>query len=270
MGESRNLVIDECWTTDDMTRVRSGADKVLNLKPDAILVAGRRAVAALQERTRVVPVVFAAIGDPVESGLVASLAHPGGNFTGFTLYDSSSIMGKLLEMLKQMAPSVTHVGLIYNPDNPGTVVLARSFETAAPALGIRAKLAPIHSTGEIERIIESIAREPNGGLVFPADVTVFIHRDFINRLVARHRLPAIYSDPALVASGGLMFFGTDRIDLFRRAAGYVDRILRGEKPSDLPVETPTKYQLVINLKTAKALGVTIPDKMLALADEVIE
>jgi putative ABC transport system substrate-binding protein len=227
-------------------------------------------VAVLQERTRVVPVVFAAIGDPVESGVVASLAHPGGNLTGFTLYDSSSIIGKMLEILRQMSPGVMHAGLIYNPDNPGTIVLARSFETAAPALGIRATLAPVHSPGEIERFVESIAREPNGGLVFPADVTVFIHRDFITRLVARHRLPAIYSDPALVTGGGLMFYGTDRIDLFRRAAGYVDRILRGEKPGDLPVETPTKYQLVINLKTAKALGLEVPPMLLARADEVIE
>jgi putative tryptophan/tyrosine transport system substrate-binding protein len=264
-----NLHVDERWPSDDMDRVRSDAAELLNLKPDAILVAGRRAVAVLQQQTRSTPVVFAGISEPVETGLVASLAKPGGNFTGFTLWEYS-IVGKMMEVLKEVNPSVTRQALVYNPDNPAAVVVARSFEAAAVTLAIRPTLAPIHTPGEIERAVKMFAEEPNGALLFPPDVTIGIHREFVTRLVSRVRLLAVYGDPLLVAAGGLMSYGPDRNEIFRRAASYVDRILRGEKPGDLPVQQPTSYQLVINLKAAKSLGLTLPPTLLARADEVIE
>jgi putative tryptophan/tyrosine transport system substrate-binding protein len=268
-SEGVNLHIDERWPSDDMGRVRTDAAELLNLKPDVILVSGRRAVAVLQQQTRSIPVVFAGIGDPVETGLVASFAKPGGNFTGFTLWEYS-VIGKMLGMLKEASLGMARAALIYNPDNPGTVVMARWFEAVAAPLAIRPTLAPIHTAAEIEHAVEAVAREPNGGLLFPPDVTVAIHREFVTRLVGRYRLPAIYGDPVLVTSGGLMSYGPDRVDIFRRAASYVDRILKGEKPGDLPVQAPTQYKLVINRKTAKALGLEVPPTLLAGADEVIE
>jgi putative ABC transport system substrate-binding protein len=268
-SEGSNLQISERWPTDDMSRVHADAAELLGLKPEAILVAGRRAVAALQQQTNSVPVVFAGIGDPVETGLVASFARPGGNITGFTLWEYS-VVGKMLELLKQIAPGLVRAALIFNPDNPATVTIARSFETHAAPLAIRPTLAPVHTPAEIERAVAMFAQEPNGALFFAPDVTVSIHRELITSLVARYRLPAIYGDPLLVASGGLMFYGADRIDLFRRAGSYVNRILRGEKPGDLPVQQPIKYQLIINLKVARQLGLDVPTSLLALADEVIE
>ena len=267
--EGGNLRIDERWPTDNMDRVRADAADLLNMRPHVILVAGRRAVAVLQQQTRTVPVVFAGIGDPVEGGVVASFAKPGGNFTGFTLWEYSMI-GKMLDMLKQISPGITRAALVYNPDNPGTVIMARRFEAFAAPIGVRPTLAPIKTPAEIGHAVEAFARESNGALFFPPDVTISTHREFVTELVKRHRLPAIYGDPTIVANGGLMGYGPDRLDIYRRAASYVDRILRGERPGDLPVQQPTKYQLVINLKTAKALGITVPDKLLVGADEVIE
>jgi putative ABC transport system substrate-binding protein len=268
-SEGGNLTIKERWSSDDMDRLRADAAELIAGNSDVILVVGRRAVAVLQQQTRTVPVVFPGIGDPVETGVVASLAKPGGNFTGLTLFEYSMI-GKMLELLKEISPGMTHAAMVYNPDNPTTVNMARWFETTARPLNLRATLSPVHTPAEIERAVQACAHEPNGALFFPPDVTVTIHREFVTALVARHRLPSIYSDAAVVAAGGLMSYGSDSLDRFRRAASYVDRILRGEKPGELPVQQPTKYQLVINLKTAKALDLTVPPSLLAIADEVIE
>ena len=267
--EGRNLRIEERWPADNMDRVRADASQLVDLKLDVILVAGRRALSALQQATRSIPVVIAGVTDPVQQGVVASLARPGGNFTGFSMVELS-IIGKMLETLKEIAPTITRIALIFNPDNASAVYFSRSFASLATPLAIQPSLVPIHHPAEIEREIGAFAREPNGGLLFPGDVTLTIHRQLVIAQVSRHRLPAIYSDPVFVTSGGLMFYGPDRVDIFRRSASYVDRILRGEKPGDLPVQQPTKFNLMINLKTAKAIGLTVPDKLLATADEVIE
>jgi ABC-type uncharacterized transport system substrate-binding protein len=264
-----NLQLDERWTTDNMDRVREGVAQLLAFNPDVIVAWSRRAVEALRQQTRTVPVVFVSVGDPVESGVVASFANPGGNFTGFTLWEYS-IIGKMLEMLKEIRPGTSRAALVYNPDNPATVIMARWFEAVAVPLAVRPTLAPVHTPAEIERAIEAFAREPDGALLFPPDVTVTTHREFITALVARNRLPAIYFDRVLVLSGGLMSYSPDRVEQSRQAAVYADRILRGEKPGDLPVQNPTKYELVINLMTAKALGLEVPPTLLARADEVIE
>jgi putative ABC transport system substrate-binding protein len=264
-----NVQFDERWTTDNMDRVWGGAVQLLDLKPDVIVVWSHRATSVLHQQSTPIPVVFVAVGDPVETGLVASLAKPGGNLTGFMGLENS-VVGKMLEMLKQISPGMNRAALIFNPENPTAVVIPRWFEAAAVALKVRAAFAPVQAPDEIERAVESFANEPNGALLFLPDATVSIHREFITALVARHRVPAIYGNAAIAASGGLMSYGTDYIDLWQRAASYVDRILRGEKPGDLPVQQPTKYRLVINLKTANALGLTIPPALLASADELIE
>jgi putative ABC transport system substrate-binding protein len=264
-----NVQFDERWTTDNMDRVRDGAMQLLNLRPDVIVVWSHRATSMLHQQTNRIPVVSVAVGDPVETGLVTSLAKPGGNLTGFMIWENS-VVGKMLELLKQISPGMNRAALIFNPENPTSGVIARWFEGAAVALAVRATLAPVHAPDEIERAVESFAREPNGALIFPPDQTVGIHREFITALVARHRLPAIYGAATLTERGGLMSYGTDLIELWQRAASYVDRILRGEKPGDLPVQQPTKYRLVINLTTAKALDLPVPATLLAIADEVIE
>src|SRR5262249_14590113 len=215
-----------------------------------ILVAGRRAVSALQQATRSIPVIFAAFADPVEQGVVSSLARPGGNFTGFSNVEVS-VIGKMLETHKEIAPKIRRVAFVFNPDNASAVYLSRSFPTLAAPLAIQPSVLPVHEPADIERAIATFAREPDGGVLFPGDVTTTIHRQLVIAQVAQSRLPAIYSDPAFVTSGGLMFYGPDRIDIFRRAASYVDRILRGEKPGELPIQQPTKFNLVINLKAAK-------------------
>jgi len=264
-----NVQFDERWTTDNMDRVRGGAVQLLDLKPDVIVVRSHRATSVLHQQTTAIPVVFVGAGDPVETGLVASLAKPGGNLTGFTVLENS-VVGKMLDILKQISQAMNRAALIFNTENSTDVVIPRWFEAAAAALGVGATLAPVHGPDEIERAVESFAREPDGALLFLPDATVSIHREFITALVARHRLPATYGGPPIAASGGLMSYGTDIFDLWQRAASYVDRILRGEKPRDLPVQQPTKYQLVINLKTDKALGLTVPPSLLARADELIE
>jgi putative tryptophan/tyrosine transport system substrate-binding protein len=268
-SEGENLRIDERWPADDMDRVRVHATELINLKPDAILVGGRRTLSVLQEQTRSVPVVFAGITDPVEQGIVTNLARPGGNFTGFSNFELS-VFGKMLETLKQMAPNVTRVALIFNPDNATAVLVSRSFEALAASLTVQPTIVPVHRPEEIERAIDLFARQPNGGLFLAPDVTLTIHRELVIATIARHRLPAIYADAVMVKAGGLMYYGPDRFDIYRRAASYVDRILRGEKPGDLPVQQPIKYELVINLKTAKTLGIEVPATLIARADEVIE
>ena len=266
--EGSKIEFDERWSTDNMELVRSNAASLVESKPDAIAALGGRVIPILKQMTRSVPLVVMTV-DLIGTGMVASLAHPGENITGFSVFELSMI-GKFLEFLKQIAPNVSRVALIYNPDNPSTAFFQREFERGAPALAVEPVIAHIHGLADIKRAIDDMAQSPNGALMFAGDVTVTGLRERVVALVAESRLPAIYSDPAIVKSGGLASYSADRTDLFRRTAGYVDRILRGEKPGDLPVQQPTKYEFLVNLKTAKILGLDLPDKLLALADEVIE
>ena len=265
----RNIQFDERWTTDNMDLVRANAVNLLELKPDLIIAIGGRVIPILMQLTRSVPIIIPGASDPVETGIAQSLARPGGNVTGFTLFELA-IFGKWLEILKQIAPDTSRVAMIFNPDNPNTALYRRLFETAARLLAVQAIIVPVHGIADVDLALESLAQQPNGSVLFPPDVTISQLRGQLVATVARHRVPAIYADRVIVKSGGLISYDADRIDLFRRTASYVDRVLRGEKPGDLPFQQPTKYQLTINLKTAKALGLTVPDTLLARADEVIE
>jgi putative ABC transport system substrate-binding protein len=267
--ENENVQIEERWGVADMGLIRRYAAELVDLRPDVIVVEAARTAPVVQQATRTIPIVFVGLSDPIAQGLVESLAHPGGNITGFTLFEWS-IMGKLLEALKQFAPGITHVAAPFNPDNPSAALHGRAFEAAAATLAIQPIKAPVHDGAEIERVIETLAGEPNSGLLLLPDLTTIIHRDLIIRLAAKYRLPAIYSYKIFASDGGLMSYGVDIVELFRRSASYVNRILRGEKPGDLPVQQPVKFELVINLKTAKALGLEISPMLLARADEVIE
>jgi len=267
--EGSKIQFDERWTTDNMDFVRANAASLLELKPDVIVSIGNRVIPILKQMTREIPIIFGGAVDPVGAGLVTSLAHPGGNITGFSVLEVS-VIGKMLELLKQIAPKVSSSALIYNPAIPSTVRYEPSFKAAATSLGVEPIVAHIHGMADIERAIQTMARTQNGGVIFPPDLTIIPLREQIVATVARNRLPAIYSDPVLTTSGGLAAYSADRTDLFRKAASYVDRILRGEKPGDLPVQEPTKYEFVINLKTAKALGLEISPLVVALADKVIE
>jgi putative ABC transport system substrate-binding protein len=246
------------------------AKEFIDLKPDVMFAGNTPSLEALLRETRTIPIVFANLADPVGSGVVGSFAHPGGNATGFTGYEYS-LAGKWLEMLKEIAPAVTRVAVLFNPETaPYARHYLRFIETSAPAFGVTVNAASIRSISEIEATIEAQARAPGGGLVVLPDAFTSSNRAPLIASAARHRLPAIYAIRGQAVDGGLLSYGPDSIDLYRRTAAYVDRILKGEKPSDLPVQQPTKYETVINLKTAKALGLQIPDKLLALADEVIE
>ena len=264
-----NLEFDERWTTDNMDLVRANAANLVELKPDLIVALGGRVIPILMQLTRSVPIVIPGAADAVGSGYIESLAHPGGNVTGFATMEFS-VIGKILETLKQIAPATSRVAMIYNPDNPNSVNFRHLFESFIVPLSIEPIIAPIHSVGEIERAMEALAEQPNGGAFFPPDITTAALRDQVIAIVARHRVPAIYADRIFVVSGGLASYDSDRTDIFRRTASYVDRILRGEKAGELPFQQPTKYQLTINLKTAKAFGLTIPHSLLDSADEVIE
>jgi putative tryptophan/tyrosine transport system substrate-binding protein len=267
--EGGNIQFDERWTGDDMDLVRANAASLVELRPDVIFALGGRVIPVLMMKTSSIPIVFPSGGDPVGTGWVKSLARPGGNVTGFSTFEFS-VVGKMMELLLQIAPSTSRAAFIYNPDNRNAAFYARSFEGFAAPLAIKPIMAPIHGIADIERTLENFAAAPNGGVFSAPDITITALRDPVVALVARYRLPAIYPDHIFIRSGGLMSYAADRIDLFRRAASYVDRILRGEKPGDLPVQQPTKYELHINLKTAKTLGLQIPDKLLAAADEVFE
>ena len=266
--KDRNVRIDYRFATGDAERVRTYAAELLALKPDVILTSGSITVAPLLRATRTVPIVFVQVVDPVGGGLVESLARPGGNATGFTQFEYS-LSGKWLELLKEIAPHVTRVAVIRDPTRGPGIGQFAVIQAVAPSLGV--ELRPINAldTVEIERAVAAFSGSSNGGLIVTSGGTGF-HRDLIVPLAARHRLPAVYPFRYYVTDGGLVSYGPDTIDQFRRAAGYIDRILKGEKPADMPVQAPTKYQLVINLKTAKALGLTMPDSLLARADEVIE
>jgi putative tryptophan/tyrosine transport system substrate-binding protein len=268
-ASSVNVQFDERWTVDNMELIHSAAENLVELKPDVILAAGGRVIPILMKLTRSIPIVYPGGTEPVARGYVESLAHPGGNVTGFAVMENS-VIGKQLQTLKEIAPHLTRISMIYNPDNPAGAIAARAFEDAARPLGVEATIVHIHGLSDIERAAETIARQDNGGIFVALDVTIEGLARQTVATIAQHRLPAIYPDRLFVVGGGLVSYGADRTDLFRRAATYVDRILRGEKPGDLPYQQPTKYDLVINLGAAKALGLTIPPKLLFTADEVIE
>jgi putative ABC transport system substrate-binding protein len=264
----RNLQIDYRWGPDT-NRYRGYAAELVALAPDVILSNSTTMVRALQQATRAVPIVFMGIADPVGSGLVASLAQPGSNTTGF-MSSEYGTSGKLLELLKQIAPRVTRAAVLRNPTAPAGGAQFGALQAVAPFLGMEIRPIDVRDAGEIERAITASAPEANSGLIVFAGGFGVNHRGLIIALAARHRLPAVYASRYFVADGGLISYGPDSLDPYRRAAGYADRILKGEKPADLPVQAPTKYELVINLKTAKALGLEIPPTLYARADEVIE
>jgi putative ABC transport system substrate-binding protein len=265
----RNVRIDYRWTAGDADRLRRYAAELVALAPDVILANGATLVGALQQANRTVPIVFANTTDPVGGGYVASLARPGGNATGFMSVEYS-IGGKWLELLKQIAPNVTRVAVLRDATQGSGTGMFAAIQTVAPSFGVELSPIDVSDASEIERAVTAFARGGNGGLIVTASTMAQIHRDVIIALAAQHRLPAIYNYRFYVSSGGLISYGTDTIDPFRRAAGYVDRILMGEKPADLPVQAPVKYETVLNLKTAKALGLDVPATVLVRADEVIE
>ena len=267
-SEGSNIKFDERWTTDNMDFVRAAATNLVELKPDVIVSVGDRVVSVLKQLTRSIPIVALA-SDHVGSGFVESLARPGGNITGLSVIEFS-IIGKMLEILKRMAPGVSRVGIIYNPDNPVGAIYSRSFEAMARQVAVQPIDLPVHGIADIERVIGSLAEQPNGGFLVPPDITIGTLRDQVTALAARHSVPAIYPNRSYVVGGGLVSYGVELGDLYQRLASYVDRVLRGEKPSDLPIQQPTKYRLDINLVTAKALGLEIPLSVLAVADDVIE
>ena len=264
----RNVRIDTRWATTNAAEIRRHAAELVALAPDVILASGTSTVGPLLQATRTVPIVFPLVGDPVGAGFVESLARPGGNATGFMAWEFS-IAGKWLELLKQIAPGVTRVAVLRDPQASGTGQFA-VIQAVAPLLRVEVNPINMRDAGEIERAIAAFAGSPNGGLILTASALAAVHRELIITLAARHKLPAVYSQRYFVTVGGLISYGADYIDQYRRAAGYVDRILKSEKPADLPVQAPTKYELVINLKTAKALGLEVPATLLARADEVIE
>ena len=268
-ADVRNVLFDERWAKDKMEMVRAEGANLIASKPDVIFAIGGRVIPVLMQLSRAIPIVVPGAGDPVGVGWVGSLAHPGGNVTGFAMLELS-ILGKSLEILKQLAPGIVRVALIYNPDNPNSVFYRRAVESASGQLAVESVAVPIHGFVDIERAVATLAERPNAGIFFPADVTTTSLRNKIVDLVARHRVPALYSEPAFMKVGALASYGADRTELYRRSAEYVDRILRGEKAGDLPFQQPTKYELKLNLKTAKALGLVIPQNLLAVADEVIE
>jgi putative tryptophan/tyrosine transport system substrate-binding protein len=265
----RNLRIDLRWGGDDADRWRRYAEELLALSPDVIVAAGGAIVSRLQRVSRTVPIVFAQSIDPVGAGVVASLARPGGNATGFAQFEYS-LSGKWAELLKEIVPGLKRIGVLREPANPAGIGQWAIIQAAATAAGMEVSPLAVRDPGEIERGVASFAREPNGGLVVAVGSSTTLHRGAIIASAARHQLPAVYPYRYFVTAGGLVSYGPDLLGQYRRAAGYVDRILKGEKPADLPVQSPTAYVLTINLKTAKALGLDVPATVLARADEVIE
>jgi putative ABC transport system substrate-binding protein len=267
--DGRNVRIDTRWGAGNADDIRKYAAELVALAPDVILTTGASTVGPLLQATRTVPVVFAVVPDPVGAGFVDSLARPGGNATGFINFEYS-LSGKWLELLKQIAPGVTRAAIIRDAAISAGTGQFGAIQSVAPSLGVEVSPVNMRDAGEIERAVAAFARSANGGLILTGSGLATLHRNLIITLAARHRLPAVYYERLFVTGGGLISYGPEFVGQYRRAAGYVDRILKGEKPADLPVQTPTKYELVINLKTAKALGLTVPDTMLARADEVIE
>ena len=267
--EGRNIQIDIRWGGADPDKARGFAKELVAMSPDVIVPNTNLMMAILQKETHTIPVVFVYVGDPVGSGYVTNLARPGGNATGFSALDTA-IGGKWLELLKESAPDVSRVAVILHPETPPNVGFLHAAEAAAPSLGVRVMALGAHNAAEIEGPVTKFAAEPNGGLIIAPHAVTLAFRDLIIGLAARYRLPAVYGFRVFATSGGLMSYGTRPPDIFRHGASYVDRILKGEKPGDLPVQNPTEYELVINLKTAKALGFKIPQTLLTSAGEVID
>jgi putative tryptophan/tyrosine transport system substrate-binding protein len=267
--DGRNVRIDPRWTGVDISRIRTLAQELVGLQPDIIVTAGTPVTAALQRETPTIPIVFVNVSDPVASGLVASLDRPSRNITGFATFEAS-LGGKWLELLSEIAPGLKRAAIVFNPDTALSSAYMPSFETAARSLNVEAIAAPAHNDVEIETAIIALGREPGGGLVVMPDPFTIAHRAPIISAAARHNVPAVYWASEFAREGCLLSYGVDEVDTWRRAATYVDRLLRGARISDLPVQYPTKFRLAINLKTATALGLTIPPNLLALADEVIE
>jgi putative tryptophan/tyrosine transport system substrate-binding protein len=268
-SDGRNMRIDIRWGENDVDRDRRYATELIALAPNVFLAAGALSVAALQHVSRTLPIVFVQVTDPVGAGLVDGLDRPGGSTTGFMLFEYS-LSGKWLELLKQIAPNVTRAAVIRDSANHSGIGQFSAIQGAAQSLAVEVSAVSVRNAGEIERAITAFARSANGGLIVTGSAGGSVYRELIIELAARHKLPAVYADSYIVAGGGLISYGPNRVDQFRRAASYVDRILKGEKPADLPVQAPTKYELVINLKTAKALGLTVPQALQASADKVIE
>jgi putative ABC transport system substrate-binding protein len=268
-SENRNIRIDYHYAPLETGQEQALAKALVDTKPDVIFAQSTPVIAAIKRETGVIPTVFVSVSDPIGSGFIASLGRPGGNLTGLLLYEAG-ISGKWLAMLKEFAPNLTRVALVANPKTTPYDYFMRSAMAAAPLLAIEIVPGHIENATDIERVISSLAQTANVGLVVVPDITALKHRDLVIALAARHRIPVVYHNRLFVAAGGLMSYGTDSVDTFRQAAAYVDRILRGDKPADLPVQVPTKYETVVNLKTAKALGLTVPPGLLVAADEVIE
>jgi len=269
--EGRNVIIDVRWSASNVEREQLLAKELVALQPDVILAHGTPITAALKRETRTIPIVFGAVADPVGEGFVESLNRPGGNITGF-LFSEASIGGKWVELLKEVAPNLEQVAMLFNPETApgrGTHYLA-SFQDAARSLKVKALTAPVRSDAEIEPSIALLGREPDSGFVAIGDSFLVSHRKTIILAAARYKIPAVYFHASFARDGGLFSYGPDNADIFRRAAGYVDRVLRGATPAELPIQVPIKFELVINLKTAKALGLSVPSTLLATADEVIE
>jgi putative ABC transport system substrate-binding protein len=269
-ADGRNLRMDLRWGGGDSNRMRALAQELVGMQPDIIVTVGTPATAALQRETRTIPIVFASVGGPVDSGIVPRLNQPGGNITGFASLEAT-LGGKWLELLSEIAPGLKRATIMFNPDtNPLTSRFMPSFETAARSLKLVLTTAPVHGDAEIEAAIVALGREPGGGLVVITDVFTLAHRAPIISAAARNNVPAVYTQSEFARDGGLLSYGPDRLDLLRRAASYVDRILRGAKPAELPVQLPTKFEMVVNLKTVKALGLAVPPSIMLPADEQIE
>jgi putative tryptophan/tyrosine transport system substrate-binding protein len=269
--DEQNLRTEVRWSAGDVTLIQAyAADLVGLFKPDVLLTGGTPNLVALQRATRTIPIVFTNVGDPVEQGFVPNLTHPGGNITGFANFEFS-IAGKWADLLKQMAPSIARVALVFNPEaSPQSKFYVSAAEAAARSLGVAVTTAPVHSTAEVEATLARLSREPNIGLIFPTGAFTRSRAKLIVETVARYRLPAIYSHEAYMAEGGLMHYRNDQSEPFRLAPFYVDRILKGTKPGDLPVQPPTRFKFIVNRKTASALGIDVPLGILLAADEVIE
>ena len=268
--DGRNIQIEIRFGGADVARIRAHAAELVVLAPDVLVGQPTPVIRSLRQATSSIPIIMALVNDPVDQGFVSSLAHPGGNITGFTFIDFQMV-GKWLEMLKEAAPGVARASLIFNPDmSPHYYVYLRSFEAEPRSAAVEVTAAPVRNTAESEEAIAKLGRKPSSGLIVAPDGFTIVHHQLFLRLAQQHRVPAVYGLRAYVARGALMSYGPDVYDIFRRSASYVDRILKGAKPADLPVQQPTKFELAINLKTAKTLGLQIPEKLLALADEVIE